>query len=219
MKVGFKDRRELVFLNEEKVIPATYALDPDEEFMWYLDNGASNHMTGNHSLFSNLDLRIGDKVRFGDRSCVEIEGRRSVLLDCKNGEQRLLTDVYYISYLKSNIVSLGQATEASCEVLMKHEHLWMYEPDGRLLMKVKRSPNRLYKINLKIGSPVCLYAKIDEMAWIWHARLGYANFDTIKLMSTKKIVEGIPHINHPTQLCEACLAGKRSRHVSRSNNL
>lgn len=74
----------------------------------------------------------------GDGSNVNIEGRGSVVLNCKNGEQRVLRNVYYIPMLKGNILSLGQATEGGCEIRMKGEYLWLYEKDGRLLMKVQK---------------------------------------------------------------------------------
>ena len=37
---------EIVFLNEEKVIPKTLVQSKREDGMWYLDNRASNHMMG-----------------------------------------------------------------------------------------------------------------------------------------------------------------------------
>ncbi|KAD5960723.1 hypothetical protein E3N88_12195 [Mikania micrantha] len=188
MTVAVHTQKELIYLTEDKVYPANHTSSQDEQSMWYLDNGASNHMTGNKGLFSKLDTKIGGNVRFGDGSCVDIEGRGSILLECKNGEHRLLTDVYYIPFLKSNIISLGQLTEGGCKILMKQYYLWLYESDERLLMKVHRSANRLYKINLKIGAPVCLQSKVEDSAWIWHARLGHVNFDTIKRISTKEMV-------------------------------
>ncbi|KAD4178302.1 hypothetical protein E3N88_26893 [Mikania micrantha] len=212
MAVGSHTQKELIYLTEDKVYPATHTPSQDEQSMWYLDNGASNHMTGDKGLFSKLDTKIGGNVRFGDGSCVDIEGRGTILLECKNGEHRLLTEVYYIPFLKSNIISLGQLTEGGCKILMKQDFLWLYEPDERLLMKVHRSTNRLYKISLKVGAPVCLHSKVDNPAWIWHARLGHANFDTIRRISMKEMVLGVPPINHPAQLCEACLAGKQTRH-------
>lgn len=41
---------EVVFLNEEKVVPSKYeAVNGDD--IWYLNNGASNHMSGDRRYF------------------------------------------------------------------------------------------------------------------------------------------------------------------------
>ncbi|KAD3336853.1 hypothetical protein E3N88_32372 [Mikania micrantha] len=211
MTVAIEDQKELIYLTEDKVYPTAHMAGQDVQSTWYLDNGASNHMTGYKGLFYKLDTKLGGTVRFGDGSGVDIEGRGSILLECKNGEHRLLTEVYCIPYLKNNIASLGQLTEGGCKIMMKQEYLWMYEPNGRLLMKVHQSANRLYKINLRIGTPVCLHSKGEDLAWTWHARLCHVNFDTIKRVSTKELVLGVSIINHPSQMCDACLAGKHSR--------
>ena len=42
-------------------------------------------------------------------------------------------------------------------------------------------------------------------------RFGHLNFGTLKAMGEKKMVKGMPSINHPNQLCEACLIGKHAR--------
>lgn len=88
--------KEVVFLNESKVNPSTYVKEPSNNEMWYLDNGASNHMTGNESAFAFLDKKIGGRVKFGDGSTIMIEGKGSIVLNCKNGDHRVLHDVYYI---------------------------------------------------------------------------------------------------------------------------
>ncbi|KAD4586383.1 hypothetical protein E3N88_23984 [Mikania micrantha] len=93
--------------------------------LWYLNNSASNHMTGNHEHFKEIDKNVTRQVCFGDGSSVNIKGK-------------------------------------------------------------------------------------DE-AWLWHALLGHLNFDSIKLITHKKMVQGIPHISHTNQVCDACLLGKHSR--------
>ncbi|KAL0455689.1 UNVERIFIED_CONTAM: hypothetical protein Slati_0908100 [Sesamum latifolium] len=63
---------------------------------WYLDNGANNHMTGDKSKFVHIDTKITGDVRFGDDTKVEIEGKCTVMLAIKNGDHKLLHNVYYI---------------------------------------------------------------------------------------------------------------------------
>ena len=48
------------------------------ENVWYLDNGACNHMTGNRMFFYKLDEGATGKVRFGDDSCIDIKGKGSI---------------------------------------------------------------------------------------------------------------------------------------------
>jgi len=47
--------------------------------LWYLDNGASNHMTGDLEKFETLDDEITGKVKFGDGSMVEIKSKGTIL--------------------------------------------------------------------------------------------------------------------------------------------
>ena len=203
---------EIVFLNEEKVLPKTLEPSKKEEGMWYLDNGASNHMTGGKSYFSELNENIKGRVKFRDGSCVEINGKGSILFEARTEEHKLLTDIYYIPELKSNIISLGQATEQGCDVRMKDNYLTLRDPSGRLLTKVLRASNRLYKVSLKVGSPICLLTKIKEEPWRWHARLGHISFKTIRNMAAQQMVQGFPEIAEVKQICNSCLVGKQTRH-------
>lgn len=100
----------MVLLNEEKVVPSVVQGDVKKENsrVWYLDNGASNHMTGQCSKFKSLDETVKGQVRFGDGSTVCIEGKRIVSLRCRTGEERVLKEVYYIPTLCNNIISLEQ---------------------------------------------------------------------------------------------------------------
>ncbi|KAD1826795.1 hypothetical protein E3N88_42252 [Mikania micrantha] len=176
--------------------------------IWYLDNGASNHMTGCKDLFAELEEKVTGQVRFGNGSKVQIRGKGTLLFDSKNGDQFVLPNVYYIPALHNNIMSLGQMTEDGYDVRMTKDYLKVHDVKGRLIMKVYRSPNRLYKQLLIPGKPACLTMKLEEESWLWHARMGHANFIVLENMARKGYVTGMPC---PKQTCEDCLVAKQTR--------
>ncbi|KAK9073624.1 hypothetical protein SSX86_007948 [Deinandra increscens subsp. villosa] len=129
LMVCAEETRERVFLNEVSVIPSRFGSQGTKEeaegIEWYLDNGASNHMTGNGSLFSSLNTNVVGKVKFGDGSSIEVEAERG------------------------------------CETRIKDEYLWLYDRLGKLILKVKRSLNRLYKAVLNAGTAMCFHTRLE----------------------------------------------------------
>ena len=115
----------------------------DQEQRWYLDSGASNHMTGSKDSFSELDGDVTGTVKFGDGSRVAIQGRGTIIFRCQNGEHRALKDVYYIPQLCSSIISIGQLDERGSEVLIK---------DG--VLRIRDQEQRL--VSAWVVEPVCL---------------------------------------------------------------
>ena len=201
-----------LLLNEELVNPKLKQMEKQTDSnIWYLDNGASNHMTGQRTKFRELDEGVTGLVRFGDGSTVEIKGKGSVMFKCKNGEEIVFHEVYYIPTLCNNIISLGQLSENGNKVVLNGNHLWVYDGDGRLMMKVQRSANRLYKILLETSKPACLLSKQEENAWLWHSRLGHVNFQSMVLLSKDEMAYGLPEFVQPKDLCTGCLMSKQTR--------
>ena len=162
-------------------------------------------------MFADLDTAVRGSVRFGDGSVAEIEGRGTVLFQCKNGKHRSFAGVYFIPRLTANIVSLGQLEEAGFDIRLNHGAMSIREEGGRLLARIPHSDNRLYVLNINIARPVCLAARGEESAWWWHTRLGHVNMPALRKMARKELVRGLPTIDQVDQLCEACLAGKQRR--------
>ena len=81
----------------------------------------------------------------------------------------------------------------------------------RLIMKVQRTGNRLYKIELVSVEPTCFLSHTSDDAWLWHGRLGHVNFHALKQIVDKDMVGGVPLIQHPDQVCQSCLTAKQTR--------
>ena len=143
---------------------------------------------------------------------VEIQGRGTIMFQGKYGDQWVLSDVYYIPKLRSNLVSLGQLIEIEHRIVLDDDVLEVLEKQPvRLIMRVPRTLNRLYKIELKPVEPKCLMASIGNQAWLWHGRLGHVNFRFLKQLVGKEMATGVPDINHPEQVCSDCLGAKQTR--------
>ncbi|XP_033138570.1 uncharacterized protein LOC103844422 isoform X1 [Brassica rapa] len=202
---------EIVYLNEDKVVPSKFETHDEKENMWYLDNGASNHMTGDRRYFTTINESITGKVKFGDDSRIDIKGKGSIEFTDINGEPRIMCDVYYIPDLKSNIISLGQATEAGCDIRLKGECLTMHDRDGKLLVNAIRSRNRLYKVHMGIKDKTCLLSTATSESIRWHERLGHVNWETIESMVQRELVIGIPRVTSDKRVCSSCMLGKQTR--------
>ena len=164
---------EQVFLNEERAHVELRKSESDTDTAWYLDTGASNHMTGEASVFAELNKKVSGTVRFGDGSLVDICGRGTVMFAMDGGRHRALTNVYWIPRIKTNIISIGQLDEIGCPTHVENGVMIIRDRQKKLIAKAPRMRNRLYMVHLQIEKPICLAAHMGEDAWIWHARFGH----------------------------------------------
>jgi hypothetical protein len=125
---------------------------------------------------------------------VKIQGMGSVVMQDHDSGHKVLTDVYYIPKMKSNIVSLGQLEEKGFTYDGGNGRLCVYDQEHKLLISAPRTTNRLYIAKFGMSSPVSLLAKSEEKSWQWHARYGHLNFRALNDLGSKNMVEGIPSI-------------------------
>jgi hypothetical protein len=110
-----------VKLVEESIFTILDSARDHNPHWWIFDTSTSNHMTGTHEAFNDLDAGVAGTVRFSDGSIVRIEGYITILFTSKNGEHRTLDNVYFISRLTANIISYGLLDEVGYEI---HVQLW-----------------------------------------------------------------------------------------------
>ncbi|KAG8478853.1 hypothetical protein CXB51_028662 [Gossypium anomalum] len=71
--------------------------------------------------------------------------------------------------------------------------------------------NRLFTIDIESGEVKCMKNAIKDESWLWHLRFEHLGFFGLKLLSKENMVNGLPEINPPDQLCEACIKGEQHR--------
>ncbi|XP_074328352.1 uncharacterized protein LOC141666256 [Apium graveolens] len=75
-----EERRHFAAAKEDKDVGTamflTYKGDEERKNnVWYLDSGASNHMTGHKELFTEINDTISGEVTFGDSSKIPVKGK------------------------------------------------------------------------------------------------------------------------------------------------
>jgi hypothetical protein len=126
-----------VEIHEEKVFAH---LDEEKERdtgTWVLDTEAMNHMSRCRAAFTKINTTVLSTAHFNDDSMARIEGHRTVMFVCKNGESWSFDGVYFIPRLMINIVSVGQLDEIGYEIDIDTSVMKNREPGGVLLAKVK----------------------------------------------------------------------------------
>lgn len=77
----------------------------------------------------------------------------------QGGGHKVLTDVYYIPKLRSNIVYLGQLEERGCKVVLEDGFCKVYDVRRALLVHASWIKNRLYLLEMHLATLVYRMAK------------------------------------------------------------
>ena len=136
----------------------------NNDTLWYLASGASNHMCGHEHLFKEMQKIEDGHVSFGDASKVEVKGRGTIHFLQKDGVMGSIQDVYNVPDLKTNILSMGQLTEKGYFIFLK-------DKKERLVARVEIGRNRMYKLNLRSIREKYLGVDVEDKASLWHLRL------------------------------------------------
>jgi hypothetical protein len=88
--------------------------------VWYIDSGASSHMTGHKHYFSNFEERGFDfEILLGDDYTYHPKEVGTVKFERESGKPLYLSDVLYVPRLKKNLVSVSALEDKGYEVSFK----------------------------------------------------------------------------------------------------
>jgi hypothetical protein len=71
-------------------------------------------------------------------------------------------NIYYVSDMNSNILSLCQLLERGYMVIMKEITLYLRDQDNQLLAQVEMIKNRMFKLNLMNVQATCLKICVED---------------------------------------------------------
>jgi len=118
-----EDRYEHLFVVQHMLNTVAANASTNVDNLWYVDSGASNHMTYHGEWFRDVrNLENPGYVETGDDTSHPIAHIGNVPLAMQDGKIKYLSDVLHVPNITKNLVSIGQMIEQGLQV-------W-FNPDG-----------------------------------------------------------------------------------------
>lgn len=70
--------------------------------------------------------------------------------------------------------------EKGCEISIKDRVCQIEDAKVGLLAQVPMTVNRMFPLYLNNINQTCIYAKLKDMAWLWHFRYGHLSFTSLR---------------------------------------
>ena len=101
-----------------------------------IDNGCSNHMTHNKSLFREWCEITSSKVQVGDGKHIAVKGKGAIAISTYHGT-RLITDVLFVPDIDQNLLIVGQMVEKGYKVLFNNYYCLIKDANGSDLFRIE----------------------------------------------------------------------------------
>lgn len=200
-----------------------------EEDQWFLDSGATDHMTGHMEWFCEYkQFDSPAKVTIGDGSVLLAEGSGRINISCqvKNKTYKnYLSNVLYVKDLKFNLFSCGAALDKGL-IMKSDSKMCVFLKNNKVVCEGKRN-NGLYHLKIKVlqvSTDVTLTgntndsiknieanatAVMADSIRVWHKRLAHQNIGYVRTCLLKHNIQ-VPDKDDTFQ-CDDCIIGKQSR--------
>lgn len=172
-----------------------------DDLLWYLDSGASRHMTSNITFLKNYEVKPRAVNGFTSETTLS-PGQGTVDF----GTFRL-SQVMLVPNLHINLISTSKLDEANCKIEHSDGKVTITDHTGKIIVKGRRTEDGLYMLDLHCKTEKAMVATNDDT--LWHRRLGHMSQDRMKSLS--KCVNGLSLVGNADKNCETCITGKQIR--------
>ncbi|CAL9005649.1 unnamed protein product, partial [Prunus brigantina] len=133
---------------------------------WYIDNGCSNHMTGNERLLTDIKTNVVGKVQMPNGELVNVAGMCTLAINTIKG-RKYIKEVTYLPRLKENLLSVGQMDEHGYYLLFRGKLCSIFEGPSLecLVIKVEMKRNMCYPLALLPNDHIALKARVSNSTW------------------------------------------------------
>lgn len=192
--------------------------DSDISDKWYVDSGATKHMTSRKDWFEELKpLDCDVKVTVADGTKISVDGVGEIAINNTISNVNKITDVMYVPKLKSNLISVKKAVEKGFSILFDKSGCNFFDSStfsftGDSVVSASSSGG-LYTLDCTVNEPLTtaydVHSDCLSPYQLWHKRLGH--LCRIGMNQLKDSQVGVEFRDINKNPCIACVEGKQSR--------
>lgn len=211
-----KDKDDHKSSSVEKACMATYDnVNKDDSSTWYLDSGASSHMTCHfHWLDNYTPYGEGRPIRVGNGELVYARGTGSVSVVAQVKDRQFnvrFRNVQYVPDISDNLISIGAADEAGWDVRFGSGKVAMILEEQVIIVGPKIRAN-LYKLDVSAPMRANIHRSVRTLE-DWHKSLGHPSVQVVQSMAKSSCVSGmsIDDKSRNIEGCGECQEGRATR--------
>lgn len=192
---------------------AVFVASTTQDDAWYVDSGASSHMTKHRGLLSNEnDTPSVKTIRTADNKILNVQcsGQVSLNVCNKKGQENklLFRNVLCVPELATNLISVSQIVRSGGQVRFNQNGCAIINR-GQIVATASII-NNMYRLNMPGRGYACMSDVDAEDIYLWHQRMGHLNFNSLKKMS-----DNVDHVifseKSENLSCITCKEGKQTR--------
>lgn len=190
--------------------------------VWYVDSGATKHMTFRKDWYSDINPIDGGKVTVANGEQIKCCGIGNISISTPQNFVKTINEVAFIPDLKVNLISIQKSIEKGFVCVFDKNGCNFYKNNSFCITGdsvLHASPcGGLYKLNCTVNFPHnvdCNYNADDmhhdclDKYSLWHKRLGH--LCRIGMNQLKNHEVGVNFTKVDKSSCIACVQGKQAR--------
>lgn len=195
-------------------IAAFSAMMKNDSANWYIDSGASMHMTMHRDWLDCETSPPVQNIRIADNKFLRVEscGDVTIKIPDENGKSCSVQvkNVLYVPELSTNLLSVSKIIKSGYKVEFNENGCLISHKTRKMIAKAT-IVNDTYKLNLSYENDMCAMktTTVDNI-YLWHQRMGHLNFNDLYKLPTCST--GIKLSSEKEDsICVTCLEGKQTR--------
>jgi transposase InsO family protein len=188
---------------------------PQNTASWYLDSGATHHVSGEKSAFTSIRSTSGAQVKSAGGHSHSVAGVGNVALQLSSGEIKSINSVLYAPGITKNLLSVGALADQHKTLVFKSDGCFVFNNSNLQLeaFASREHGQGLYRLSnlCQLQHSEVNLVQRHSSTDLWHKRLGHFHAKGMQRMLNFGAVRGLPALHFSRQVCTGCQLGKQTR--------